>query len=576
MVGSRVLSFMLREIAIKNFAIIDDLRISFKQGLNIISGETGAGKSIIINALNALLGSRADASMIRTGAESAELEAMFDVDTKGPAAEVLYEQGYDTEGELIIRRILSKNDRHRVYINGRLATMQLLSRVTDNLAGISGQHEHQRLLKESEHLNILDQFGGLIPLRKKVSECYRALQPLIQQLKHLQAQKSEQAERIELLYFQKKEIDEANISPGEEEELKQSLKRFKNAELLYQNIGGGIEELYNREGAVAERLKTIQKDIEKAAAIDPELARAADDLADTAIRLEDTVDQLRGYLDGIEFDQGKIEETDARLDTINRLKRKYGGSIEEILEYRDKTEKELSEIENIDEKIAETETSIADAHGRLCELAAELSEKRGAAAKDLALKMEEELNSLKMEDTRFSISFRQNSPGADTPEWLCMDGKALTERGCEQALFMIAPNPGESPRALSKIASGGELSRVILALKAILADTEPVETVVFDEVDAGIGGEVAEVVGRKLAGLAGRNQVICITHLAQIARFGHHHFRITKSVREGRTATSIDRLDESGRIEETARMIGGEAITETTLAHAKELLKDTD
>ncbi|MBS3809787.1 MAG: DNA repair protein RecN [Desulfobacterales bacterium] len=567
---------MLREIAIKNFAIIDDLRISFEQGLNIISGETGAGKSIIINALNAILGSRADASMIRTGAESAELEAMFDVDPDGPAAQVLYEQGYDAEGELIIRRILSNKDRHRVYINGRLATMQLLSRTTDNLAGISGQHEHQRLLKESEHLNILDQFGGLIPLRKKVSECYSSLQPLIRQLKDLQGQKSEQAERIELLNFQKKEIDEANISPGEEEALKQSLKRFKNAEFLYQTIGGGIEELYNREGAVAERLKTIQKDIEKAAAIDPDLTRAADDLADTAIRIEDTVDQLRGYLDGIEFDQGKIEETDARLDMINRLKRKYGGSIEEILEYRDKTEKELTEIENIDEKIAETEAAIKDAHGRLCELAAELSEKRSAAAKDLALKMEEELDSLKMGDTRFSISLRQNSPGPDNPEWLCMNGKALTERGCEQALFMIAPNPGESPRPLSKIASGGELSRVILALKAILADTEPVETVVFDEVDAGIGGEVAEVVGRKLAGLAGRNQVICITHLAQIARFGHHHFRITKSVREGRTATSIDRLDESGRIEETARMIGGEAITETTLAHAKELLKNPD
>ncbi|MCF8109978.1 MAG: DNA repair protein RecN [Desulfobacteraceae bacterium] len=564
---------MLREIAIKNFAIIDDLRISFEKGLNIISGETGAGKSIIINALNILLGSRADAAMIRTGADTAELEALFDLEPGGPAAQILKEQGYDAEEELLIRRILSRNDRHRVYINGRLATMQLLSRLTDNLAGISGQHEHQRLLKESEHLNILDRFAGLGGLRKSVSECYREILPLIQRLEELKEQKSRQSERIDLLRFQKEEISAAALSPGEEEDIKQALKRLKNAEFLYQSVGGGVEELYNREGAVAERLRSVQKDIEKAASTDPDLSPLAESLADAAIRIEDTVEQLRGYIDSIEFDPAKTEELEARLDTINRLKRKYGSSIQEVLRYMESVDTELSEIENIDEKIGETETELRHAKERLFGLADELCKKRRAAAKDLSAKMEEELISLKMEGTAFSVSFRENSPGADTPEWLRMDKKAVNEKGTEQALFMIAPNPGEDPRPLSKIASGGELSRIILALKAILADTELVETVVFDEVDAGIGGEVAEVVGRKLARLAESGQIICITHLAQIARFGDQHFRITKDVQEGRTATSIEKLDASGRIEETARMIGGEAITETTLAHAKELLK---
>lgn len=564
---------MLLEIAIKNFAIIDDLRIRFAGGLNVLSGETGAGKSVIITALNTLLGSRADASMIRTGADSAELEALFDIDPKGPAAETLREQGHDAGGELLVRRVLSKNDRHRVYINGRLATMQLLGRITENLAGISGQHEHQRLLRESEHLRILDQFAGIPDLQKSVQQCYHEIAPRIRRVEALRAEKKQQAERMELLSFQKREIEAADLRPGEDEEAKNALRRLKNAEILYQTVGRAVEALYDCEGAVAEQIKTVQKELEKAAAIDSKLGGPADTLADTAIRVEDAVQDLRAYLESIEFDPARTEELESRLDTINRLKRKYGGSIGEILAFREQLEAELAEMENIDDRIAQSQAGLTETHERLCRLTRELSEKRRAAGRELAGRMEKELHSLKMGSTRFSVEFRDHAPRADTPQWLCVDGKAVSEKGAEQAIFMIAPNVGESPKPLSRIASGGELSRVILALKAILSDTEPVETIVFDEVDAGIGGEVAEVVGRKLAALAGRNQVICITHLAQIAKFGDHHYRITKSVRHGRTTTRVCALDESGRIEETARMIGGRAITETTRAHAAELLK---
>ncbi|MGM0454268.1 MAG: DNA repair protein RecN, partial [Thermodesulfobacteriota bacterium] len=555
---------MLREIAIKNFAIIEDLRIGFSDGLSILSGETGAGKSIIITALNTLLGSRADASMIRNGADTAELEALFELDPEGPAAAILLEQGHEQTDELIIRRVLSANNRHKVYINGRLATMQGLNAITENLAGISGQHEHQRLLKESEHMRILDQFGGLTDLREKVNRCYHDILPLIKRLDEQHAARSDQAERMELLRFQKSEIEDAAIEPEEDEHLKQELSRLKHAQTLYQSVGESVEALYNREGAIADQLAEVKKRIETAAGIDPALHASAEALADASFRIEDTAENLRTYMDTIEFDPQRAETIEARLDTLNRLKRKYGGSIESVGQHLAEVDAQLSEVENLSESIEKTEAELERLHGELTELAGELSRKRRDAGQHLAEKMEAELRSLNMPDTRFAVTFRHTEAQPDTPGHLCADGKAISGAGLEQAVFMIAPNVGESLKPLSRIASGGELSRVILALKAILVDTEPMDTVVFDEVDAGIGGQTADVVGQKLAALADHNQVICITHLAQIAKFGRRHFKIEKQVADGRTSTRIISLDETERIEETARMIGGTSITDTT------------
>lgn len=571
---------MLSELSIKNFAIIDDLSIRLADGLTIFSGETGAGKSIIINAVNLVLGSRATAKMIRTGAESAELSALFYLPGNSPARSIIADQGYGTGGgngadspdELIIRRIISANNRHKVYINDRPATMQLLASVTENLAAISGQHEHQRLLKEARHLLFLDQFAGLAGLRNAVYEAYHETLPLLRKLEALQNDREKQDEHLELLKFQKQEIEDAGIAPDEDEKLKAEQARLKNAEFLYQSLAGAIEALYSGDGAVSERLSEVDKAIGKAAGIDEELSPASETLTDITVRVEDVAEQLRGHLDSLSFDERRLEEIQARLDQLTRLKRKYGSSLADVLAYHEKIESELEGLENIETAITDAENALDESRNRLAEKCRELSEKRRAAADALAKQMEAELASLKMENTRFSVLVEPIPAGRESADCLTLADCAITETGTERARFMIAPNPGEALRPLSAIASGGELSRVILALKAIMTDSDTAGTLIFDEVDAGIGGEVAEMVGKKLAELAGLHQVICITHLAQIAKFGRHHYKITKEIEDERTRTLIQPLSEEARIEETARMISGADITPTTRQHAREML----
>lgn len=564
---------MLCELSIKNFAIIDDLTIRFDQGLTVLSGETGAGKSVIVNAVNLLLGSRASAKLIRTGAETAELEALFELPPESRALEILREQGYDPSSELIIRRIIAVNDRHRIYVNGRLATMQLLAAVTENLAAISGQHEHQRLLVESEHLAILDRFAGLGPLRENVRAGYNELKPLIQKFDALHSQADTQRANADLLRFQQKEIADAGLIPGEDEALKQEQIRLKNAETLYQTVFNAVEVLYAGAGAISEKLGDIRKQIDRVAAVDPALEPAAHDISEISFKTEDIARHLQTYLDTICFDPGRQEEIEARLDLINRLKRKYGPDLADVTARLFEIQKELADLENLSDKIAETEKQLADAHIRLSGFSADLSAGRRRAAKGLAQKLQEALASLKMENTRVEIAFFDNTTPNQSSAWLICNQKPVTETGLEQACFMISPNMGETLKPLSAIASGGELSRTILALKSIMAPADTDTTLIFDEVDAGIGGETAEKVGKKLADLASRHQVVCITHLAQIAKFADHHYRIIKQVEDGRTLTRIFKLDDAQRLEETARMIGGAEITRTTREHAGELLK---
>lgn len=564
---------MLKQLSIKNFTIIENLHICFSDGLTILSGETGAGKSIIINAVNLLLGSRASAKLIRTGSETAELEALFKITPESRVFKILEEQGGKPSEELLIRRIISRGDRHRIYINGHFATIQMLSRLTENMTSISGQHAHQGLLKEDFQLMVIDQFGSLISVRSKNSRLFHEIIPLIQKLRKLNNIRDRQAEHINLLEFQKKEIIDASIKPGEDASLEQERIRLKNGEELYKAVYSSIEELYSANGAIVERLVEVKKNLERASEIDPELSSKAKDLNKASFRIEDIAEELRTYLKIILLDDKRLEEVESRLDILTRLKRKYGGTLESVILHLETIDQELSGIENISGQINDIETKLSELHRELSMLSLDLSSKRSQTAKLLAKKVEKELVSLRMSGTKFKISL-QTIPASDNSDpHLVVKGNTINETGIDQASFLIAPNVGEDLKPMASIASGGELSRIVLALKAILAEKGSVETLVFDEVDAGIGGSVAEAVGKKLSKLARYHQIICITHLPQIAKFGDNHFRITKNVSQGRTITSINPLNEKDRIKEIARMLGGMEITKTTLEYAREMLQ---
>ncbi|MFZ0726933.1 MAG: DNA repair protein RecN [Desulfobacterales bacterium] len=564
---------MLRELSIHNFAIIGDLRIRFAPGLTILSGETGAGKSILIMAVNLLLGSRASAAMVRSGCEFAELEALFDVAPQSETARMLEAAGYASTEGLLIRRVLSRIDTNRLYVNGRLATMQLLGAITENLAGISGQHAHQSLLREDQHLLILDQFGKLLPLRQAVSDTYHAVLPLIEKIERLHTTKEQRARQVEFLRFQRAEIDSAGLLEAEDTHLEQERQRLKHSALLFQTVNQAVDEIYSSHGSVADRLTEVRKNIEKAERIDSTLAAGVGHLSQIDFLIEELVDHLRGYLNTIEMDEGRLETVEKRLDLVNKLKRKYGGSIEDINAHREAVACELAEVENVDEQISLANKQLAGQHGHLAELALNLSRQRQETAAKLAQAVEAELKNLKMAQTRFRIELQAVPSSEKTSAFLRIDGMQVFESGLDRAVFKISPNIGEELKSLTAIASGGELSRLVLALKSILATTDAVETLIFDEVDAGIGGGTADVVGQKLRDLSTHHQVICITHLPQIAKFGAHHFSISKRIVKGRTLTAIQELDETGRVEELARMLGGAAVTPTALNHARELLK---
>ena len=501
------------------------------------------------------------------------MEALFKISTDSKTAATMQSHGYQAEDGLLIRRLISPKNGNRVYINNRLATIQTLIAITENLASISGQHAHQGLLKSEQHLTILDQFAGLMPLREKVAQGYRRITTLVKKHDDLIHSRKRQVEQTELLRFQNNEIDLAGLQVGEDAELEAERLRLKNAESLYGSVYAAVATLYGEEGAVNEQLGEVRSRLQKMAEIDPALKGAAEDLADMSYRIEDLAGELQGYLSTVQIDEQRLESVEERLDTLTRLKRKYGGSIEAVIQKHNEIQAALSGIENIAERIAETESELAATKEKMAENASALSAERKKAAKRLAREVEKELATLKMDGTAFQVRLEYALADERSDRRLVAADKLLTESGWDQSEFMIAPNVGEELKPLATIASGGELSRIVLALKCILAASDAVETLVFDEVDAGIGGGTAEVVGRKLTELSRFHQILCITHLPQIAKFAGQHLLIAKDVSRGRTRTGIKRLNDGGRQKEIARMLGGEKITAATLEHARELLE---
>jgi len=539
----------------------------------MLTGETGAGKSIVINAVNLILGGRASPELIRSAEETAELEALFDVPPESVAAKTARQRGIDVSDGLLVRRTIQRNGRNKIYINGRLGTSQMLSSINLHLASIAGQHAHQNLLNPDYHLLVLDQSAGLMSLRGEVGDCYQEMLPLIRGLAALRRKLIEQSEYRELLEFQYKEIEQADVKPGEDQEVEQELQRLKHAERLYETVGSCVDRLYGSKGALVERLIATGRELEVVSKIDHALGSLKDRVDTLSYELEDVAQELQKYVQGIVFDSERLEATESRLDTLQRLKRKYGGSLDAVMEQGREIKEALRRVSSLPEEIVETETRLGALYDKLTGQCQKLSEKRKEAATHFAGKVQKEMVLLGMPKARFEVRFKGVPFDENADPHLVLGTGGIETTGMDRIEFLMAPNVGEDLRPLAQIASGGELSRMILALKAILATKESVETLIFDEVDAGIGGGVAEMVGKKLASLAEFHQVLCITHLPQIAQFGTHHFKIQKGVHRGRTCTTMTLLEGEARVKEMARMLAGVDITAKAMAHAREMIK---
>ncbi len=562
---------MLKELNIKNFAIIDQLRVEFTPGLNAFTGETGAGKSIVVDALNLALGERANADLIRTGCQEAVVEADFELDSRSlkDVSALLAEQGIELQAneDLIVRRVLSSSGKNKVYINGSLANLTALAALGAVLADIHGQHEHQSLLAIERQMEMLDSFGDLDSLREEVAGIYARLMDVRKELAKLETGERDRAQREDILRFQKNEIDAAMLKPGEDLELANMQKVLANSERLAALCTMVDEALYSSDDSVVTMLIKSINGLKDIIEIDKKLTGAIDLCESARAQIEEAARELSSYNSGMEFDSERLEQVGDRLDLIHKLKKKYGNTIEEILEFGARAGVELDRMERSIEEIERLKSEIQAIKFGLTDKVNELTRKRGTAAKDLEKKVEAELAHLGMKKTTFTLKITQE-PGGDT-----LDGHKIDPRGADRVEFLISPNPGEESKPLAKIASGGELSRVMLALKSILVEADRIPTVVFDEVDAGIGGGVAEEVGKKLKRIAAKRQVFCITHLPQIASMADSHYGVSKSVKKDRTSTEVRLLEQKERVDEIARMLGGKIITEATIKHAEEMME---
>ncbi len=538
---------MIRYLAIRNLAVIESVAVDFEHSFNILTGETGAGKSILVEAVGLLLGGRATQELIRTGEELATVEAIFET-----------EDG----SELIVRREITAQGRSRAFINGALATAAALKDLSNRLVELHGQHEHQQLLDPAQHLALLDAWAGLDAARAGVAEAFGRVRTLREELDRLRMDDRERAARLDLVEFQLGELQKANLVAGEDETLAAERQLLRSADTIQRLCGESYAELYDSEDAALVALGRIWKRVGELAAIDPRFTPHVDARDGLKAQLDDLAVMLRDVADGIDASPGRLQQLEDRLALIERLKRKHGGSLEEAIAHRDRLAAEHRALTGGQSTVAEIEQQLAEAGRVFLDAARQLSKKRHDAAPRFAKRVEGELAELAMEQTRFEVRL---ATAEAEGQW--------SEAGIDSGELFLSPNVGEDLRPLAKIVSGGELSRVMLALKTLAAEESgPAKTLIFDEVDAGIGGRVATVVGRKLASLGDRFQVLCITHLPQIASCGRSHFLIEKRVQARRTVTSVTRLDGESRVAEIARMMGGSAAGEKSLESARELL----
>lgn len=544
---------MICELRIKNFAIIDSLDLEFSSGLNVITGETGSGKSVILEALGLLLGDRAASDMIRSGQSEAEVQGLLSIDFSPALADVGIEQ--EEEG-VILRRLVSSAGKNRIYINNTLSNLRTLSGFGAEAIDIHGQFEHQSLLLEDRQMDLLDKSGDLLGLRKEVESFYRKLADAMKRLSSQEKLERDRAQRKDLLRFQVEEIEEAALKPGEDSNLEDERVKLSNTEKLSHHAEHAYDLLYGAETACLSGLAGALADLEEILRYDESVKNAADALREAIPYVEDSARFMRDYRDSLEAEPERLDKVIERLELFKKLKRKYGSTIEEILAHLEKSKQDLDSIDNAEQNRDQLLSEIQSLEKTYVAAAEKLTKRRKATASKIEKSIQDELSELDMPEARFRILLEPESDG---------------EKGRDRVCFMISANPGEPPRPLARIASGGELSRVMLAIKSIMGNMTPI--LVFDEVDAGIGGSTANAVGRRLKKLSKEHQVICVTHLSQIASYGDHHIKIEKVATSGETAIRARKVEDDARIAELARMLSG-TTTETSLKHAEEMVEE--
>lgn len=573
---------MLRLLNIVNFAVIDRLQVEFTQGLNVLSGETGSGKSILIDALGLLLGDRSSTDLIRTGESRAFIEGVFEIEGNTPLEELLAEAGVDTsEGEALIRRELVAGGRGRIFINNQVANVGLLKLIQPHLIDIHGQGDQQSLLLPEAHLNLFDSFAGALKNRARVSQAYDNLQRLARELEQIRQSESERLRTLDMINFQISEIEQARLTPNEDVELEAERNLLVNAERLAELSGDAYRRIYDDEDSILSSLSVAQKRVNDLAAVDNRFAPYIEQLSTVKHVLNDVAFFLGEYYGGIQASPARLSAVDDRLMELNRLKRKYGDSVAAAQETLAELVKRREQLVNSDEHCQGLEAQLRLSLNDYEKESSALGDLRRVATAKFEDAVNKELKDVSLGSARFSVRLSASQKGQMTQRLQSLLGEwggdadrgGVRRSGREDVEFLFSANPGEEMRTMNGVASGGELSRLMLALKTITAPSLFPKTLIFDEIDVGIGGKVADAVGMRLRRLAKTNQVLCVTHQLQIARYADAHFLVNKDVVNGRTLARVVELDEQGRIEELARMIGGSEITASARKHAKELIK---
>ncbi len=556
---------MLVELNIKNFAIIEDMKINFTNGLNIITGETGSGKSILIEAIGIILGSRSSKEFIQTGYDKAVLEGVFYLEDLSLIRPILEEYSIDiNDNLLIITKEIYIDGPSLSRVNGKNLTLNMLKNITQKLVDIFGQHEHQSLLDSSNHQILIDSFGDdeFFKLKDRIKTCYLELVNEKNKLKKYSMDSGERDREIDILKFQIQEIDDARLTEDDEYNIENEFKKLSNISQISQGIKEALSYInnddFNGYGILNLMNKSILQ-INNAKKYDEDLITLYNQFENINYELQDLYRELSDYLDGIDIDGERLIFLTNRIDLVNRLKKKYGNSIGKILEFRNNSQKRLGELLNFENEYEKTKSKISEFEILFRELSDKLTKNRKDISKVLENKVKEELYFLNMKNIEFKVNFEKNS--------------YFTSNGQDKIEFLISTNPGEELKSLSKIVSGGEISRIMLAFKSILAFSDQIETLIFDEIDTGISGRTAQIVGEKIHAISRNHQVICISHLPQIAALADSHYSINKVVIDNRTKTTVSKLSNEDRIKEMARLLGGINLTETTLKHAKEMIQ---